>query len=136
MAICRHWNRGHCKLGNECGFHHPTEEVRKYPCVAWLAVDDALENLCSNLTQKQQQPFSATGMRGTMPDQLPAHQTNWQGVQIRGHAERMKRVSTRIASDEWTGRMVLLTDVEAGSGECSSSIAASTTARNETTIRC
>lgn len=115
MAICRHWKRGHCKLGNECGFHHPTEEVSESLARRCLAVDDALEKFCSYLT-REQQPASATRMRGTMPDQPPIRQTDWQGVLIRGQAERMKRVSAKIASDESTVRMILLMNMEAGSG--------------------
>lgn len=31
MAICRHWKRGHCQLGDRCGFQHPGEEIFEIP---------------------------------------------------------------------------------------------------------
>jgi hypothetical protein len=31
MAICRHWKRGRCYQGDECGFQHPTERPHELP---------------------------------------------------------------------------------------------------------
>jgi hypothetical protein len=88
MAICRHWKRGRCHLGDECGFQHPTERAHELP-TSNGGYDEVHFLGHAERMSRFQHPEE-------IPRELPTSDQDYEEVHFLGHAERMSRVSWRF----------------------------------------
>jgi hypothetical protein len=88
MAICRHWKRGRCHLGDECGFQHPTERPHELP-TSDGGYDEVHFLGHAERMSRVQHPEER-------PRELPTSEQDYEELHFLGHAERMSRVSWRF----------------------------------------